>query len=167
MDRFYEILRYQQKVAEEINAEKWVKVFIEREQSPGSIEKVELYSYDLPWEMYEKYEWVIRWRRSRLQCMYPRMTVRHYVSIYFRKDGCQFDYKGILGRYIAAKAQVTRALNVRDAYVSHRRSDIFFNEAEDGQLTRFNRKLAEKEKKLEAMEEEIRRIVTENGLKKT
>ena len=75
---YYQFAKDLAKAERELKIEQWVEVTIYY----GYAEKqVSLYHYNLPREMYFRYQWVIRWRMAKLQCQYPKQIVS--TSLYF------------------------------------------------------------------------------------
>lgn len=128
----------------ELGFEQWDKISIEREgDKPG--EYVRLYGYDLPRKMAERYEWVIRWRAARLQCQYPRYTVRVFHSLYRRIKGANIGMQQDIDRFISAKAQVSRLENALEDYVAEQKeNNLFYDEATDLLTVKSRAKLAAK-----------------------
>ena len=68
MDDWFQMAKDLAKAERELKIEQWVEVTIYY----GYADKqVSLYHYNLPREMYFRYQWVIRWRMAKLQCQYP------------------------------------------------------------------------------------------------
>lgn len=78
MGDWFQMAKDYAKAEKELKIEQWVEVTIYY----GYAEKqVSLYHYNLPREMYLRYQWVIRWRMAKLQCQYPKQIVS--TSLYF------------------------------------------------------------------------------------
>lgn len=155
---FFDMVKEQKKVAAEIKAEKWVVVTIEATVKPG--ERQRFYRYELPEHLAEKYDWVIRWRKSRLQCLYPRLTMTTYHAYYFRKGNVIFEYNNsLLSKYIAMKAQVSRAKTKVSDYVKSQSASLFFDPDNDELLQKALAKVKDKETKLAQLELEIEQVI--------
>ena len=152
MDDWFQMAKDLAKAERELKIEQWVEVTIYY----GYAEKqVSLYHYNLPREMYFRYQWVIRWRVARLQCQYPRNDV--YTSFYYydKRSGESLEVSSCLSKLISAKAQITKAKRRMNEYIEHnRQSNLFFDENTDEELVKFREKL--ERKKLECAECEKR-----------
>ena len=63
MSDFYQFAKDLAKAEKELKVERWVEVTLYY----GYADKqVSLYHYDLPREMYFRYQWVIRWRMAKI-----------------------------------------------------------------------------------------------------
>lgn len=150
------------KAEKELKVEQWVKVTLYY----GYADKqVSLYHYNLPREMYFKYEWVIRWRMARLQCKYPKEIISKSLYCYDKRSGESMGFNSCLLKLISAKAQVTKAERMMSEYIEHnRQNSIFFDENTDEALAKFKAKLERKktnviecEKRLESLVEKRRK----------
>lgn len=144
------------KAEKELKIEKWVEVTIYY----GYAEKqASLYHYNLPREMYFRYQWVIRWRVAKLQCQYPKQVVSTCLYFYDKRSGESMEVGSCLSRLISAKAQVTKADRMMREYIEYNRQhNLFFDEETDEELVKFKEKLerkkanvAEREKRLEEL----------------
>lgn len=156
------------KAEKELKIEKWVEVTIYY----GYAEKqVSLYHYNLPREMYFRYQWVIRWRVAKFQCQYPKQTVSISLYFYDKRSGESMEVGSCLSKLISAKAQVTKADRIMRDYIEYNRQhNLFFDEENDEELIKFKEKLERKkaectecEKRLEQLVEK-RRIINENQI---
>lgn len=158
IDNWWEYARELAKAERELKIEKWVYISIEYRTK--ELERVVLFHYDLPREIYERYRWVIRWRHARLLCKHPREDVRTYFSYYDKRTGLSTDYGSALSKLSAAKAQITIARRKEHEYIEYQQqNNLFFNEAEDEMLAKFRRKLYEKIEKYAVLETEVRLLV--------
>lgn len=161
---FYEMVRAEKKAAFEIKAEKWYKITIEATIRPG--ERKTFYTYDVPDSFLNKYDWVFRWRRAKIQCLHPKLCMTQYICPYFKKEGVLFEYhNSVLSKYIAAKARVTRQQKKVDEYLFSQQSSLFFNPDEDQQLQKILGKLQSAKAMLAQMEKQIDTIVKEHKSK--
>ena len=161
---FYEMVRAEKKAAFEVKAEKWYKITIEATIRPG--ERKTFYTYDVPDSFLNKYDWVFRWRRAKIQCLHPKLCMIQYICPYFKKEGVLFEYhNSILSKYIAAKARVTRQQKKVDEYLFSQQSSLFFNPDEDQQLQKILGKLQSAKAMLAQMEKQIDTIVKEHKSK--
>lgn len=161
---FYEMVRAEKKAAFEVKAEKWYKITIEATIRPG--ERKTFYTYDVPDSFLNKYDWVFRWRRAKIQCLHPKLCMTQYICPYFKKEGVLFEYNNsVLSKYIAAKARVTRQQKKVDEYLFSQQSSLFFNPDEDQQLQKILGKLQSAKAMLAQMEKQIDTIVREHKSK--
>lgn len=161
MDDLFLMAKDLAKAERELKIEQWVEVTIYY----GYAEKqVSLYHYNLPREMYFRYQWVIRWRMAKLQCQYPKQIVSTSLYFYDKRSGESMDVNGCLSKLISAKAQITKAERRMNEYIEHnRRNNMFFDEESDEELVKLREKLeskklecAECEKRLELLVERMR-----------
>lgn len=149
-----EYAREYAKSQREMGIEKWVCITIEYRTMER--ERVILFRYDLPRDIYERRQWVVRWRHARLLCQYPKENVQTYFSYYDRRTGLGMDFGSALSRLSAAKAQITIAVRKEQEYVEYQRqNNLFFNENDDEQLAKFRRKLQTKIEKYAELEREV------------
>lgn len=148
MGDWFQMAKDLAKAERELKIEQWVEVTIYY----GYAEKqVSLYHYNLPREMYFRYQWVIRWRMAKLQCQYPKQIVSTSLYFYDKRSGESMD----LSKLISAKAQITKAERKMNEYIEHnRQNNMFFDENTDEELVKFREKL--ERKKLECAECEKR-----------
>ena len=127
------------KAERELKIEQWVEVTIYY----GYAEKqVSLYHYNLPSEMYFRYQWVIRWRMAKLQCQYPKQIVSTSLYFYDKRSGESLEVSSCLSKLISVKAQVTKAERMMKNYIEqNRQNNMFFDEYTDEELVMFREKL--------------------------
>ncbi len=141
---YYTMAKEIAKVEKEFNIEHWVYITIDRNGDKEG-EYINLYHYDLPRHIAEKYDWVIRWRTAMLQCKYPRYSVCCRHSPYRKVMGANIGMQKDLYTFIAAKAQLTKQQRDVDSYIQHeKKSNMFFNEDTDEQLIKAKEKLVRK-----------------------
>ena len=149
-----EYAREYAKSQREMGIEKWVCITIEYRTMER--ERVILFRYDLPRDIYERRQWVVRWRHARLLCRYPRENVQTFFSYYDRRTGLDMNFGSALSRLSAAKAQITIARRKEQEYLEYQRqNNMFFNEAEDETLAKFRWKLQSKIEKYAELEREV------------
>lgn len=93
--------------------------------------KEKLHKYDIPREMFWRYEWVIRWRKARLQCQRPKHMIVQYISPYDKVTGLDLGFGSLISKLTSAKAQVTILENKIVSYKERMKDDLFFNEEND------------------------------------
>lgn len=161
MGDWFQMAKDLAKAERELKIEQWVEVTIYY----GYAEKqVSLYHYNLPREMYFRYQWVIRWRVAKFQCQYPKQTVSTSLYFYDKRSGESMEVGSCLSKLISAKAQVTKADRIMRDYIEYNRQhNLFFDEENDEELIKFKEKLerkkanvAECEKRLELLVERRR-----------
>lgn len=149
------------KAEKELKVEQWVEVTLYY----GYADKqVSLYHYNLPREMYFRYQWVIRWRMAKLQCQYPKQIVSTCLYFYDKRSGESLEVSSCLSKLISAKAQITKAERWMNEYIEYNhQNNLFFDEESDEELVKFREKLerkkiecAECEKRLEQLVEKRR-----------
>ena len=142
MDDWFQMAKDYAKAEKELKVEQWVEVTLYY----GYADKqVSLYHYNLPREMYFRYEWVIRWRMARLQCKYPKQIISKSLYFYDKRSGESMDVSSCLSKLISAKAQVTKAERMMREYIEHnRQNNMFFDENTNEDLVKFRNKLERK-----------------------
>lgn len=159
IDGWWKYARELAKADRELKIDKWV--FISIEYSTNERERVILYRYNLPRKVYERYQWVIRWRHAKLICRYLRENVQIYHSFYDKRSGLETGFGSALSKLSAAKAQITVAWRKEQEYIEYQRSNnLFFNEENDEPLLKFHRKLQEKIEKYNELETEVKLLVS-------
>lgn len=162
VSNFYQYAKDLAKAEKELKVEQWVEVTLYY----GYADKqVSLYHYNLPREMYFRYQWVIRWRMAKLQCQYPKQIVSTSLYFYDKRSGESMEVSGCLSKLISAKAQITKAERKMNEYIEHNhQNNLFFDENTDEELVKFKAKLerkklecAECEKRLEKLVEKRRK----------
>lgn len=155
-EEWHQWLKDQAKAERELEVMKYVFISIERTQH-NTREKERLFTYDLPRELYERWEWVITWRLSKFRCMYPRDSVRAYFSYYDKRTGMKIGWGQLLGNLVSAKAQVTKQERLIQGYIAHQKqNNLFFDEANDVNLKRAYVKLDAKKSKVKELEIKIK-----------
>lgn len=154
MGGWMEYAREYAKTQREKIIEKWVGITIEYRTKER--QRVVLFRYDLPRNVYERRQWVVRWRQARLLCQYPKENVQAYFSYYDRRTGLSMDFGSLLSRLSAAKTQITIARRKEQEYLEYqRKNNMFFIETEDETLAKFRRKLQSKIEKYAEIEREV------------
>ena len=159
MDGWEQDARDLAKAERELQIEHWVQItfgFVDDNR-----ETVTLHVYDLPRKMLDRYLWVIRWRRARLQCLHPRRMIASWYSHYDKRTGLITDFGSCLGRLASGKAQVTKARRCIEQHITDRRAryPLFYDESTDTELVKYREKLGRKIENLRLMEENIRLAV--------
>lgn len=161
IDDWMEYAREYAKVERELKIEKWVYISIE--YRTNTRDRIVLYTYDLPRNLYERRSWVIRWRMARLQCLHPKEDIHPYFSYYDKRTGLRTDFNSLLSKLSAAKAQITIAEKKEKDYLEYQRANnLFFDETTDEQLMLFRQKLQIKRDNHAALEHQIRSMVEIN-----
>lgn len=138
---YYEEAKEIARIEKGLGNEMWDRVSIERSGDKEG-EHIALYSYDLPRSIAEKYEWVLRWRTAKLQCQYPRYTVRCYHGLYRKIAGENIGMQEDLDKFIASKAQLSKQQRRLDEYIAHEKeNNIFFDESADEQVVKVKAKI--------------------------
>ena len=162
MGDWFQMAKDYAKAEKELKVKQWVEVTIYY----GYAEKqVSLYHYNLPREMYFRYQWAIRWRMAKLQCQYPKQIVSISLHSYDKRSGETMEVSGCLSKLISAKAQITKAERMMNEYIEYnRKNNMFFDENTDEELVKFKEKLERKkanvvecEKRLESLVEKRRK----------
>ena len=106
-DDFIQMAKDFAKAERELGVQKWVSISIERVDKNRN--KEQIFNYDLPREVYERWEWVVNWRRAKLVCKYPKDHVNCYFSFYDKRLGNNPKFISDLKTLASAKAQTSRA----------------------------------------------------------
>lgn len=83
---------------------------LKEDGSPDHYKKTRIFTYNLPRDIYERRDWVIRWRVAKMQCLYPRNHVNPYFTYYCKKTKLPM-YTGVLNKMISAKRMITTISN--------------------------------------------------------
>lgn len=143
------------KEEKKLGIEHWDDISIERNGDKWG-EYIRLYHYDLPRQLAEKYEWVIRWRAAKLQCQNPRYCVRIYHCPYKKVMGMNIGMQKDIDVFVAAKAQYSKQKRNLEEYISKQKaSNMFFNEDTDEEVVRFKAKLKRKKENIELAESRL------------
>lgn len=144
------------KAERELRIDKWVFISIEY-RIKG--ERIVLHQYELPRDLHEKYRWVIRWRKARLQCLYPRESIELYHSYYDKRTGMKTDFNSCLSKLAASKAQITIAKKREQEYLHfQKQNNLFFDENTDEDLIKFREKLKKKEENYNLLYQNIQNV---------
>ena len=140
------------KEEKKLGIEHWDGISIERDGDKCG-EYIRLYHYDLPRQLAEKYDWVIRWRAAKLQCQFPRYCVRICHYLYKKVMGVNIGMQKDIDIFVAAKAQYTKQKRILDDYISKQKeSNIFFCEDTDEEVIKIKAKLERKKENIEQAE---------------
>lgn len=152
---FMEIARDYAKAGKELEVQHWVYIGIERIDANGN--RVRIFSYDLPREVYERRNWVVRWREAKCICQYPKDNVQCYFSFYDKRLGNDQKLSDDLRKLISCKAQVSKQQRLIDEYIDwHRKNDLFFDENTDTELLKIRKKLAQKTVNVQEAEQRLK-----------
>lgn len=152
---FMEIARDYAKAEKELEVQHWVYIGIERIDANGN--RVRIFSYDLPREVYERRNWVVRWREAKCRCQYPKYNVQCYFSFYDKRLGNDQKLSDDLRKLISCKAQVSKQQRLIDEYIDwHRKNDLFFDENTDTELLKIRKKLAQKTVNVQEAEQRLK-----------
>ena len=157
MDGLFQMAKDLAKAEKELKVEQWVEVTIYY----GYAEKqVSLYHYNLPREMYFRYQWVIRWRMAKLQCQYPKQIVSTSLYFYDKRSGESLEVSSCLSKLISAKTQITKAERKMNEYIEHNcQNNMFFDESTDEELAKFREKLERKKSIVAECEKRLEKLV--------
>lgn len=160
IDNFIEIAMDYAKAERDLGVQRWAFVTIERNGEDSN--KVRLFSYDLPRKVYERKQWVIRWRAAKLQCQYPKDTIRTYTSFYDKRLGNYPNLSKDLRTLISAKALVTKQQRKIEEYVNFQQTNnLFFDENTDPHLLKVRKKLDIRMADVQAAEERLKLKIKE------
>ena len=157
MDEWFQMAKDYAKAEKELKIERWVEVTLYY----GYAEKqVSLYHYNLPREMYFRYQWVIRWRMAKLQCQNPKQIISISLYFYDKRSGESMEVGGCLSKLISAKAQITKAERRMNEYIEYnRKNNMFFDENTDEELIKFRNKLERKKTECAECEKRLEQLV--------
>ncbi len=160
---FYQYAKDLAKAEKELKVDRWVEVTLYY----GYADKqVSLYHYNLPCEMYFRYQWVIRWRMAKLRCQYPKQIIGISLYHYDKRSGELLELNSCLSKLISAKAQVTKAERMMKNYIEqNRQNNMFFDESTDEELVKFREKLERKKIECAECEKRLELLVEKKVLK--
>ncbi len=166
---YYEQAKDIAKAEKSLKADRWVKIFIEREIGGDPLNRETLFTYDLPRKMTDKYEWVFRWRRARFQCEYPRDCVIQSCYFYRKVEGVDIGMQKDLNTLISAKAQLSKQERVISEYRMKKslENDMFYNEESDDNLQQALAKLEKKRRNIQEAENRLKEKVIKFTTKRT
>lgn len=154
VDDLMQLAKYYAQAEKDLDVQPWVYVSIEFKNTTG--DRIRLFSYDLPRDIFERRRWVLRWREARLQCEHPKENVQSYFSFYDHRLGNNPCVTDDLRKLISAKAQVSKAQKRIDEYVAYQKeSNMFFDENSDVDLLKAREKLARKVAGVQEAEERL------------
>lgn len=157
-DDFIQMAKDFAKAERELGVQKWVSISIERMDNDRNREQI--FNYDLPREVYERWEWVVNWRRVKLVCKYPKDHVHCYFSFYDKRLGNNPKFTSDLKTLTSAKAQVTRVQRKIDEYIAYNKANnLFFDESTDEDLLKARKKLVLKMANVKAAEERLKQKI--------
>ena len=157
-DDFIQMAKDFAKAERELGVQKWVSISIERMDNDRNREQI--FNYDLPREVYERWEWVVNWRRAKLVCKYPKDHVKCYFSFYDKRLGNNPKFTSDLKTLTSAKAQVTRVQRKIDEYIAYNKANnLFFDENTDEDLLKARKKLVLKMANVKAAEERLKQKI--------
>ena len=157
-DDFIQMAKDFAKAERELGVQKWVSISIERMDNDRNREQI--FNYDLPREVYERWEWVVNWRRAKLVCKYPKDHVNCYFSFYDKRLGNYPKFTSDLKTLTSAKAQVTRVQRKIDEYIAYNKANnLFFDENTDEDLLKARKKLVLKMANVKAAEERLKQKI--------
>lgn len=154
---FYQFAKDLAKAEKELKVERWVEVTLYY----GYADKqVGLYHYNLPREMYFRYQWIIRWRMAKLQCQYPKQIIGISLYHYDKRSKESLELNSCLTKLISAKAQITKAERRMNEYIEHNhQNNLFFDENTDEELVKFREKLERKKIECAECEKRLEQLV--------
>lgn len=157
MEDWFQMAKDYAKAEKELKIEKWVEVTL----FYGYAEKqVSLYHYNLPREMYFRYQWVIRWRMAKLQCQYPKQIICISLYHYDKRSKESLELNSCLSKLISAKAQITKEERRMNEYIEYNHlNNMFFEENTDEELVKFKEKLERKKIECTECEKRLEQLV--------
>lgn len=130
----------------ELQIEHWVYITFEYREDDRA--RVVLHQIDIPRKMLDRWQWLIKWRKAKYVCQYPRKGVKVYYGYYDKRTGLQTGFGSLLSCVAAAKAQITKVEHKIEKYASYMSgNDLFFDLATDERLRCAKEKLAQKRTK--------------------
>ena len=157
-DDFIQMAKDFAKAERELGVQKWVSISIERMDNDRNREQI--FNYDLPREVYERWEWVVNWRRAKLVCKYPKDHVNCYFSFYDKRLGNNPKFTSDLKTLTSAKAQVTRVQRKIDEYIAYNKANnLFFDENTDEDLLKARKKIVLNMANVKAEEERLKQKI--------
>ncbi len=165
IDDFMLTAKYYARAEKELQIRHWVHISIEYKDPAGN--RVVLFKYDLPREVYERRKWVIQWREAALRCRHPKANVTCCFSYYDRRLGNDPKLTADLRTLVAAKAQVSKNRHEIDRYIDHQKNNnLFFDENTDQLLIKAREKLSRKIANVREAEKRLKakiKQIEENG----
>lgn len=107
-----------------------------------------LKTYDLPRDLFFRKQWVIRWRQSQLQCLYPKCNVQTSIGFYDKKTGLGVGAGSAYWKLRSAKGMVTKVANALAEYEAEQNKLLIWESDRDEIYQKGLAKLARYEKEL-------------------
>lgn len=160
---YYEMAKQIAKVEKELGFDRWVRIGIlmETRRTEHGTEEQRMAFYDLPLDVYQRREWVIRWRAARIQCQHPRNQVRTFCDYYRRMKGNDIGMQQDIDKFTRAKASVTIQRKNIEEYIARQRQDMFWHEDCDQKLQEIVARLAKAEQSVAEAEQRLIQKVKE------
>jgi hypothetical protein len=110
-----------QEIEKEMGIQKWVhisifRVIVNNDGRSQWDNKILLYEYNIPRTIYDRKQWILRWRTAKFQCQYPRDTINLSLSFYDKTSGIELAWNSVLNKLIAAKRNITKMRNKMAEY---------------------------------------------------
>lgn len=137
--------------AEKETVEPYVVVLIE-DRTTNEL----LYKYDVPRDMFWKYTWVFRWRKSMFHCQRPKNDIIQTLEFYDKKTGLEFGFGSLLSKLTSAKAQITILENKIAEYKKQKEQELFFDETTDPIISKLRCKIESQKSKQQEYEMSIK-----------
>lgn len=143
-----------------LKIEKWVTYFFVERHADRS--ETLLYKLSMPCFMEDRWRWLIRWRKAKLICRYPKSDICYYTGYWDKRSGFPLGVNTCLSSLIASKAWVTRVEKSVEKYVKwQRQHNMFFDEQSDEQLLKVKAKIQQKKRNVQEAEERLEKKVKE------
>jgi hypothetical protein len=104
-----------------IGVEQWVAISIyligRKAGQDDHQDRTLIYEYRLPRKLYERKQWIVRWRQARLQCEHPRNSIWTTHAFFDKKTGVQFEIggKNPFTQLLGSKRTVTKIERAMEA----------------------------------------------------
>lgn len=170
MDDWFQDAKDLAKAEKDLNIIPYIYISYELVDRKG--EKSVLHEIEIPRSMYDRWMWLLEWRKAKYVCKYPRERVTMFFSYFDKTTGLKYGWKSRLSSLASTKAQITKVERAIAAYVEEqKKNNLFFNQETDPILIKAYDKLACKKenyaKLKKSIEEEVKGYLSTEKHQKT
>lgn len=111
--------------------------------------KIVLHKFDIPRWIYDRKQWVIRWRTAYYQMKYPKADIQYITCFYDKRTNMELLHNNTYNNLIAAKRMITKLNTAIKRYEHERAKELFWEKEHDEKYQTMLVKLLDYEKKKE------------------
>jgi len=102
---------------------------------------VNLYHYDLPRAMYERWLWVIEWRAAKCKCQHPREYITTTTCYYDKKTGDNEEALAMLNQMHNHLVQLLRKTRQLEDLKEQQTKQLFLLDYDDQQIVKLQNEI--------------------------